>query len=183
MLVHKFGSYRKGIVGCSIIGGVKWLAIAVAALLLSSCAKNIDNQEAVQKAVDKYFAGRTDLRSMTARVANVIFRGNEADATVMVSANGTQSVPIPYVLEKQSDGWVVKGPSKGAMAGHAAQGGGQMPAGHPGMATGAPDTSGQPLPPGHPGMSGGMGKAPGSEPDGSQKLNLPPDHPPMGSAK
>lgn len=123
---------------------------------------------------------------MTARVANVIFRGNEADATVMVTANGTQSVPIPYVLEKQSDGWVVKGPAKGSMAGHAAQGGGQMPSGHPG-AGGTDGSSAQPLPPGHPGMSGMSGgttsKAPGAEPDGSQKMTLPPDHPPMGSAK
>lgn len=159
--------------------GVKWFAVAFAALLLSACSRNIDNQEAAQKAVDEYF-GQPKLRTMTARVQSVIFRGNEADATLMVSAKGTdpsQAIPMPYVLEKKSGGWAVKGPSPGGMAGHAGQANGQMPAGHP--ATGAhPDASGQPMPPGHP----AVGNAPGAAKDGSQKLNLPPDHPPIGGS-
>lgn len=154
--------------------GVKWLAVAVAALVLVGCAKNIDNQEAAQKAVDEYFA-KPELRTMTARVQNVIFRGSEADATVMVTGKGADpstAIPIPYILERKSNGWAVKGPSKSGMAGHAAQNNGQMPAGHPGGATG----EGQPLPPGHPATP----KAPGSQKDGSQKLNMPADHPPIG---
>lgn len=158
---------------------VKWIAVAFAALILGGCAKNIDNQDAAQKAVDEYFNRKPELRSMSARVQNVIFRGNEADVTVMVTGKGADpstAIPIPYVLERKSGGWEVKGPSKNAMAGHGMQGGGQMPAGHPGG--GATDGSGQALPAGHP----SVGNAPGAEKDGSQKLNLPPDHPPIGGS-
>jgi hypothetical protein len=163
---------------------VKWLAVALTAVVLGGCAKNIDNQEAAQKAVDEYFARKPELRSMTARVQNVIFRGNEADATVLVTGRGqapSTAIAIPYVLERQSNGWLVKGPSRSAMASHAGQSGGQMPPGHPGMgnATGAmPGTMPGAMPSGHP----GMGNAPGAEKDGSQKLILPPDHPPIGGA-
>ena len=111
---------------------MKWIAIALAAIALSGCSKSIDNQDAAQKAVDDYFTGKPELRSMSARVQSVIFRGNEADATVMVTGKGADpstAIPIPYILARESAGWKVKGPSKSAMAGHGAQGGGQMPAG------------------------------------------------------
>jgi hypothetical protein len=160
--------------------GVKWITLALTALVLSGCAKSIDNQEAAQKAVDEYFTRKPELRSMSARVQSVIFRGSEADATVMVTGKGADpstAIPIPYILERKSGKWEVKGPSKSAMAGHAAQNGGQMPPGHPGMGAGG-GASGQAMPPGHP----AMGKAPGAQPDGSQKLNLPPDHPPIGGS-
>ena len=158
--------------------GVKWLAVAFAALVLSGCGGNIDNQEAAQKAVDEYFTGKPELRTMAARVQNVIFRGNEADANVMVTGKGqdpSTAIPIPYVLEKKSGRWVVKGVAKNAMAGHASQNGGQMPPGHPGAGAAG---DGQPLPPGHP----ATGNAPGAEKDGSQKVTLPPDHPPIGGS-
>jgi len=159
--------------------GVKWLAITFAALALAGCGKNIDNEQAAQKAVDEYFTRKPELRTMTARVQNVIFRGNEADATVMVTGKGADpstAIPIPYVLERKSGGWEVKGPQKNAMAGHA-QGNGQMPPGHPGVGAAA-DGSGQTMPPGHP----ALGNAPGAEKDGSQKLILPPDHPHIGDS-
>jgi hypothetical protein len=158
---------------------MKWIALALTALVLSGCGKSIDNQEAAQKAVDEYFSRKPELRSMSARVQSVIFRGSEADALVMVTGKGSDpatAIPIPYILERKPAGWEVKGPSKSAMAGHGAQNGGQMPPGHPG--TGAAGATGQPLPPGHP----AMGKAPGAQPDGSEKLNLPPDHPPIGGS-
>jgi hypothetical protein len=157
---------------------VKWLAVTIAALILGGCAGNIDNQESAQKAVDEYFSRNPKLSTMSARVQNVIFRGKEADATVLVTGKGADpstAIPIPYILERKSSGWEVKGPSRNAMAGHAAQNGGQMPPGHPGSA-GAPDAAGQEMPPGHP----ATGTAPGAAKDGSQKLNLPPDHPPIG---
>jgi hypothetical protein len=163
---------------------MKWIAITLAALALSGCAKSIDNQQAAQKAVDEYFTRKPELRSMSARVQSVIFRGNEADATVMVTGKGADpstAIPIPYILERKSAGWEVKGPSKSAMAGHGSQNGapngGQMPPGHPGAGMNG-GASGQPMPPGHP----GLGNAPGAQPDGSQKLNLPPDHPPIGGS-
>lgn len=155
---------------------MKWLAVALAALVLGGCAKNIDNQEAVQKAVDAYFAGKPALSSMAARVQSVVFRGNEADAVVMVTGKGqdpSTAIPIPYELERKSGGWSVKGPSKSGMAGHSGQNGGQMPPGHPTVGS-APSGA---MPPAQP-----AGSAPGSEKDGSQKLNLPPDHPPIGGS-
>ena len=139
---------------------MKWLAVTIAALVLGGCAGNIDNQESAQKAVDEYFSKKPELRTMSARVQNVIFRGKEADATVLVTGKGADpstAIPIPYVLERKSSGWEVKGPSRNGMAGHAGQNGGQMPPGHP-----------------------ATGTAPGAAKDGSQKLNLPPDHPPIG---
>lgn len=151
----------------------------LAALILGGCSRSIDNQEAAQKAIDEYFSSKPALREMTARVQSVIFRGNEADATVMVAGKGqppSAAIAMPYVLERKSGAWAVKGPSKNGMAGHAAQNGGQMPAGHPGM--GAPAEGSQAMPPGHP----AAGSAPGAEKDGSQKLNLPPDHPPIGGS-
>jgi hypothetical protein len=159
--------------------GVKWLAVTLATLILGGCAKNVDNQEAAQKAVDEYFSRKPELRTMSARVQNVIFRGTEADATVMVTGKGADpgtAIPIPYILQRKSGGWDVKGPSKSAMAGHAAQNGGQMPPGHPGA--GATAEGAGAMPPGHP----AMGNAPGAQRDGSQKLNLPPDHPPIGGS-
>lgn len=156
---------------------MKWITLALAALVLSGCSKNIDNQDAAQKAVDEYFTRKPELRTMSARVQSVIFRGNEADATVMVTGKGqapSTAIPIPYILERKSAGWEVQGPSKSAMAAHGGQNGGQMPAGHPG--TGMTGANGQPMPPGHP----ATGTAPGAQPDGSQKLTLPPDHPHIG---
>jgi hypothetical protein len=141
---------------------MKWIVIVLAALVLSGCSKSIDNQEAAQKAVDEYFSRKPELRSMSARVQSVIFRGKEADAVVMVTGKGADpstAIPIPYVLDRGASGWEVKGPSKSAMAGHAAQNGGKMPPGHP-----------------------GMGNAPGAQPDGSEKLSLPPDHPHIGDS-
>src|SRR5271166_4166475 len=102
---------------------MKWIAIVLAALVLSGCSKSIDNQEAAQKAVDEYFSRKPELRSMSARVQSVIFRGKEADALVMVTGKGADpatAIPIPYVLDRGSSGWEVKGPAKSAMAGHAA---------------------------------------------------------------
>src|SRR5580700_8464292 len=100
---------------------MKWIAFALTALVLSGCSKSIDNQETAQKAVDEYFTRKPELRTMSARVQNVIFRGSEADATVMVTGKGADpstAIPIPYVLERKSSGWEVKGVQKNAMAGH-----------------------------------------------------------------
>jgi len=168
--------YRKKHEGVLYNRFVKWFAIALAALILGGCAKNIDTQEAAQKAVDQYFSRKPELRTMSARVQNVIFRGSEADATVMVTGKGADpstAIPIPYVLERKSTGWEVKGPSKSGMAGHAAQNGGQMPPGHPGAGSQGTNPA---IPQGHP----PVGNAPGAEKDGSQKMKLPPDHPPIG---
>jgi hypothetical protein len=164
--------------------GVKWIAVTLAALVLAGCAKTVDNQEAAQKAVDEYFSTKPGVSGMSARVQNVIFRGSEADATVMVTGKGqdpSTAIPIPYVLERKSSGWVVKGVAKDAMAGHTAQNGGQMPPGHPGVGA-APNGTGQAMPPGHPAVGKGLPNAPGAQKDGSEKLNLPPDHPHFGDS-
>jgi len=92
--------------------------------------------------------------SMDVQVGSVSFRGNEADATVTMSAKGStdhsNSMQMKYVLEVKDGKWTVKGRSGGS------EHGGAMEAPGP---TGAP--SGMPpsgaMPPGHPPTDGSGG--------------------------
>jgi hypothetical protein len=100
----------------------------------------LDNKEAVRQAVIDYLAERSNLNvsSMNIEVTSVVFRGNEADATVSFQpkGGGAQGMEMRYALEKEGNRWVVKGRG----AGHAGQG---MEGGMPGA-----------MPPGHPPMTG-----------------------------
>lgn len=102
----------------------------MAALLLSGCAKDINNKEAVKEAVLKRLTtvSGLNLAGMDVEITNVSFQGNNADAQVAFKAKGTNDsmLNMSYKLERQGDIWIVKS-SSGGMGG----GGSQLPPGHP----------------------------------------------------
>jgi hypothetical protein len=118
-----------------------WLLLA-----LAGCSHDIRNENAVRQGVIDYLTSRSNLNvaSMDVSVTSVVFRRDEADATVSFSAkgsNGAGGMTMHYLLERKGDRWAVKGradsgqnPHGGAGAGP--HGGGMPPAGA--------------LPPGHP---------------------------------
>ncbi len=95
---------------------VKCLTFAVLAglVLLGGCKRPVENKEAVRLAVLDHLAKRAGLNvaSMQVDIVSVVFRQNEADATVAFRAKGSTGGPamnMNYTLVKQGNGWVVKG--------------------------------------------------------------------------
>ena len=84
---------------------------------------------------------------MDVEVASVVFRGEEADATVSFRAKGTtdpgSGMVMQYTLARQGSRWVVKDKKEGGEAHHGgmapgeprgageAPAAGELPAGHP----------------------------------------------------
>ena len=126
---------------------MKSFALAVAALCLVACSKNIQTTEAVRAGVVDYLsaiASKTglDMSSMDVQVAAVMFQRDEARATVSVrpkSVQGNAGMEITYTLDRKGDKWVVRGPGEVSGAAH-----GAAPQG------GEPEPGSQALPPGHP---------------------------------
>jgi hypothetical protein len=119
--------------------------IPTLALLLTGCAKNIKNNEAVKKGVVDYLSKRSDL-SMTAmeiEVTNVKFTGDDqAEAVVAFKPKGMDAaagMQINYKLEKKAGAWVVIPKSAGSASPHGAPETPAMPPGHP-PAGGMPGT-------------------------------------------
>ncbi len=108
-------------------------------LFLTSCAKNIDNKDAVQEGVRKGVAQRgIDVNQMDVNVTSVNFHGKTADATVAFAAKGSPAstgVSVNYQLERVKDEWVVKSRAPMSGVGHtgATGGAGALPPGHPSM--------------------------------------------------
>ena len=129
-----------------------YLAVAMAALFLSGCSRDIENKDAVRQGVMEYLStrGNINLSSMQVEIGSVTFRQNECDAVVGFRAKGVSggAMQIRYVLERKGNRWVVKGKAEGANP-HGA-GASQMPGmtnPHGGAGMGTPE-----LPPGHPPM-------------------------------
>ena len=121
---------------------------------LAGCRRDIRNDQAVRQAVLDYLASRSNLNlsAMNVDVTTVIYRQNEADATVSFSPKGSSGaggMTMRYTLEQKGNGWVVKARSDS----------GRNPHGGP-MAPGAQVPQGSQLPPGHPSVP---------SPDSSQK--------------
>lgn len=121
----------------------------IGALILSSCAKDIQNKEAVRQSVVDHLKARKnldlDLSSMQVDVTAVTFRENEAEATVSFVPKGAspaQGMSMKYTLVRSGDAWQVKQKAEATNDPHS---GGAVapPAGAPGGAV---------LPPGHPPM-------------------------------
>lgn len=135
---------------------MKLSILFLAALILTGCAKDIENKDAVRAAIEKRVV-RTgfDLQTMAVNVSRVEFHGNKAEATASFIPKGgspSGAVSFNYNLERQKDEWVVTSLQQGSMAGHA--GGAGLPAspGTPGAGrpSGVPVDPSRPLPPGHP---------------------------------
>jgi hypothetical protein len=102
--------------------------------------------EAVRLAVLDHLSKRAGLNvaSMQVDIVSVVFRQNEADATVSFRAKGTTGGPamtMNYTLGKEGNGWVVKGRAETGASPHGAAG--RMPGGAP---PGHPQVGGQPPP-------------------------------------
>ena len=118
--------------------------------VLGGCKRDIQNTDAVRQGVLNYLSKRSDLLSMDVSIANVIYRQDEATATVHFQAKGSNTpgsgMDMRYVLERKGNDWIVKGRASGDAHG---QGMGSPPSTQPG----GPDSIGampQTLPPGHP---------------------------------
>jgi hypothetical protein len=132
---------------------VKYVLLAVAALSLAACAKNIDTMEAVKQGVINDIPKDINLGGMDVNVVSVSFRGKEADAIVAFAPKGgPPMMNMKYTMERQGDVWRIKSRAN-ASPDHAAQdpnnvaapqGGQALPPGHP-----APGAGGE-LPAGHP---------------------------------
>ncbi len=110
---------------------VFFIVAALAGIVLTGCAKNIDTTDAVKQGVIKYVAKKADVQNMDVSVDSVQFRDKEATANVSFHAKGDpkQFITMIYKLTREGDEWQVKGSN---MQGHT-----QVP-------------PGTPLPPGHP---------------------------------
>ena len=122
--------------------------MALAALVLAACAKNIDNREAVQAGIIRDVAKRgVNVEQMDVNVTSVSFRGNEADAMVSFVPKGgapNSGVSMKYTLERVKDEWAIKGR---AGSGHGMNGS-ELPGQQP-LPTGVPGARTPSAPDGH----------------------------------
>jgi hypothetical protein len=109
---------------------VRLVLPVIALFLLFSCAKDINNKDAVRDAVLRRLetVSGLNLAGMDVDITNVSFQGNSAEAKVAFRAKGSADAMLnmSYKLEREGDVWVVKSTS-GGMGG----GGGAFPPGHP----------------------------------------------------
>jgi hypothetical protein len=138
---------------------VRKYTIAMVAMLLAACSKDIQNSEAVKQGVIEYLQARKsqtglDMSLMQVDVVSVSFEKDQARATVMFrpkSAADAAGMQLPYTLKRKGNKWEVEPHSEGGANPHAAGDGGALPPNHPALPEGMPQSSeGGALPPGHP---------------------------------
>jgi hypothetical protein len=111
--------------------------VSVLLALTLACSADIRSESAVRQGVLDHLAGVHDLniRSMNVQVTSVVFRENEADATVSITPDGGGGgMTMRYVLERKGNRWVVKQRADSGQNPHGAMGAsgaGQLPPGHP----------------------------------------------------
>ena len=119
---------------------MKTCALAVAALVLAACSKNIQNPEAVKQGVVEYLSARAptmglDMSAMDVNVGSVSFEKDLARASVSFVPKGmpgSGGMSMDYVLERKGDKWAVKGREVNPGSTHGDQPlPGSMPSGHP----------------------------------------------------
>ena len=116
---------------------MKTLTLAVAALVLAACSKNIQNPEAVKQGVVDYLKDRAptmglDMSAMDVNVGAISFEKDTARASVSFVPKGmpgSGGMSMDYVLERKGDKWAVKGREMKSMPGSMPLG--SMPPGHP----------------------------------------------------
>jgi hypothetical protein len=118
---------------------------SLALLLLTSCAKDIQNTEAVRQGVLDYLKQRSseigiNMDAMDVKVTSATFEKDVARAAVSFVPKGMPGnggMAMNYVLDRKGDKWAVRGRQTSPASPH----GGELPSGA------APSG---PLPPGHP---------------------------------
>jgi hypothetical protein len=117
--------------------------ISFALLSAAACKSGPkDQQAAIRRAVEIHLAQRGNLNMAGMDMEIKVDRMDQrtADITVMFRARqGGGAMQMGYVLERQGDGWIVKGSRSGMGGGHPAVGsdappGGGMPSAHPPIA-------------------------------------------------
>ena len=92
--------------------------LAIAAVALAACSKNIQNPEAVKQGVVDYLKQRAptmglDMSAMDVNVGAVSFEQDIARASVSFVPKGmppgSGGMNMDYVLERKGDKWAVKG--------------------------------------------------------------------------
>lgn len=149
---------------------------SLAIFFLSSCAKDIQNTEAVRQGVLDYLKQRSkdigiDMTAMDVKVTSATFEKDVARAGVSFVPKGMPDgagMAMNYVLDRKGDKWAVRPRESGMASPHAGEVPGETAA-PSGVAPSGAAPTGQ-LPPGHP----PMGAAPAGQ--------MPPGHPPMGAA-
>ena len=92
------------------------LPAALAAVALAGCTRggNLQTEEAVKQAIDKYLASRPNVNmgSMSATVTGVRFQGEEAEAAVRFQAknDAKASMSMRYKLRRDGRQFVVVAP-------------------------------------------------------------------------
>ena len=111
---------------------MKAVAICIAALALTGCAKNIDTPEAVKQGIIQDIGKKVDVQNMDVSVDSVSFREKEATANVSFRPKGgdrSQSITMTYSLERRGDEWHVK--DRNMQRHEQTKPGAQLPPGHP----------------------------------------------------
>jgi hypothetical protein len=138
--------------------GLPLLPVA-AVLFLASCAKDIQNSEAVRQGVVDYLKQRSgeigiNMDNIDVTVTNLSFEKDVARASVSFSAKGgppNGGMSMSYVLDRKGDKWAVRG--RQTSSGNPHGGGQALPGTQPlpgGVGAPGDQPVGQPLPPGHP---------------------------------
>jgi hypothetical protein len=125
-------------------------SLASAVLLLTGCAKDINNKEAVRVAVVEYLNQKAqstglNVAAMEVQVGSVSFEKDQARAMVSIKPKGgADGMQMAYALVRKGDKWEVKSKQDSGANPH---GGGMGAGGAAPQQQPAEDPS---LPPGHP---------------------------------
>jgi hypothetical protein len=127
------------------------LASVPLVLLLSSCAHDINNKEALRAAVIEHLTARQQkiglsMDMMNVEVGSMSFQKDQATATISFKPKaGGDGMQIPYAFERKGDKWVVRSRMESGPGGHGSgqelppadpQPGGALPPGHPKVGAG-----------------------------------------------
>ena len=128
------------------------LAIVPVILLLTGCAKDINNKDAIRTAVIEHLNARQgkiglSMDTMDIDVGSMSFQKDQATATISFKPKaGGEGMQIPYAFERKGEKWVVKARMEAGPGGHgsgqpmpsseaAPAPTGELPAGHPKVGT------------------------------------------------
>lgn len=123
---------------------MKWKVCLLLLAVCCGCARKAENTEAVRQAIIQRVSKTMSLDQMDVNVTSVSFHGDQADAIVSFVPKSMPSSPVTfqYNLERQGNGWVVKGHAQSASHGTGAMGqadphagiSGNLPSDHPALA-------------------------------------------------
>ena len=140
-------------------------------LTLAGCNDAPESEAAIAAAIDSHLARRTNMNAMQVDITEIQFEGDEATATVILTARAdpAASMQMIYQLTRTGDAWEVQDPrTEEGSADGASHGSGMggPPPGHQAVA-GEPDNTIE-LPSGHPSLN-----------ESQPQADVPEQHPPV----